>query len=98
MPRGKKNAIEQLINTKYAQGTETTVADLASEIGCTVQNVYIYFRKNPTRFSKVRRGVYKVNPITSNSAVSSSDSSIGSQNIHEYNVNNTLTFGTINES
>lgn len=98
MPRGKKNAIEQLINTKYAQGTETTVADLANEIGCTVQNVYIYFRKNPTRFSQIRRGVYKVNPIASNSAVSSSDSSLENQNIHDDKVNNTLTFGTINES
>ena len=76
MPRGKKNAIEQLINTKYAQGTETTVADLASEIGCTVQNVYIYFRKNPTRFSQIRRGVYKVNPSGTNAVNSSSSGSM----------------------
>jgi len=98
MPRGKKNAIEQLINTKYAQGTETTVADLANEIGCTVQNVYIYFRKNPTRFSQIRRGVYKINPIASNSAVSSSDSSLNQDEFYDSKVNNALTFGTINES
>jgi hypothetical protein len=98
MPRGKKNAIEQLINTKYAQGHETTVADLANEIGCTVQNVYIYFRKNPSRFSQIRRGVYKINPASSHTAISSSNSSIEAQNIHDDKVNNTLTFGTINES
>jgi hypothetical protein len=98
MPRGKKNAIEQLINTKYAQGHETNVADLASEIGCTVQNVYIYIRKNPSRFTQVRRGVYKVNPIASNNAVSSNDSSINQDEFYDSKVNNTLTFGTINES
>lgn len=61
MPRGKKNAIEQHINSKYANGAEITISQLASEIGCTVQNVYIYVRKNPTRFSKIRRGVYQIN-------------------------------------
>lgn len=61
MPRGKKNAIEQHINSKYADGAEITISQLASEIGCTVQNVYIYVRKNPTRFSKIRRGVYQIN-------------------------------------
>ena len=62
MPRGKPNAIEQLINSKYAGGAEITISQLASEIGCTVQNVYIYIRKNPSRFTKVRRGVYQINP------------------------------------
>jgi len=61
MPRGKTNAIEQLINGKYAGATEITVKQLASEVNCTVQNVYIYVRKNPTRFSKIRRGVYQIN-------------------------------------
>lgn len=68
MPRGKSNAIEQLINSKYSSGAEVTVAQLATEVGCTVQNVYIYIRKNPARFSQVRRGVYKINPHVSNSA------------------------------
>jgi len=75
MPRGKSNAIEQLINTKYNKGVEITVAQLASEVGCTVQNVYIYIRKNPTRFSQIRRGVYKINPyvpVTPNQVNSSS--------------------------
>ena len=98
MPRGKTNAIEQLINTKYSNGTEITVAQLATEIGCTVQNVYIYMRKNSFRFSQVRRGVYKVNPAPSHNAISSNDSSVEAQNIHDDKVNNTLTFGTINES
>jgi hypothetical protein len=62
MPRGKTNAIEQLINGKYAGGAEVTISQLATEVGCTVQNVYIYVRKNPTRFTQVRRGVYQVNP------------------------------------
>jgi 5-bromo-4-chloroindolyl phosphate hydrolysis protein len=61
MPRGKTNAIEQLINSKYSNGVEITVAQLATEVGCTVQNVYIYIRKNPTRFTQVRRGVYQIN-------------------------------------
>lgn len=66
MPRGKTNAIEQLINSKYSNGTEVTVAQLAQEVDCTVQNVYLYIRKNPSRFSQVRRGVYKVHPPMSN--------------------------------
>lgn len=68
MPRGKTNAIEQLINSKYSNGTEVTVAQLAEEVSCTVQNVYLYIRKNPARFSQVRRGVYKVHPPVSNTA------------------------------
>ena len=76
MPRGKTNAIEQLINTKYSNGTEITVAQLATEIGCTVQNVYIYMRKNSFRFSQVRRGVYKVNPSGTNAVNSSSSGSM----------------------
>lgn len=61
MPRGKTNAIEQLINSKYSEGTEFTVAEIAAEVSCTVQNVYIYIRKNRSRFTKVRRGVYQIN-------------------------------------
>ena len=76
MPRGKTNAIEQLINTKYSTGTEITGAQLATEIGCTVQNVYIYMRKNSFRFSQVRRGVYKVNPSGTNAVNSSSSGSM----------------------
>ncbi len=69
MPRGKSNAIEQTINGKYASGVEITISQLASEIGCTVQNVYIYVRKNPTRFTKVRRGLYQINPLVSSASV-----------------------------
>lgn len=68
MPRGKTNAIEQLINGKYASGAEVTVKQLADEVGCTVQNVYIYIRKNPTRFTQVRRGVYQINSSVSSAA------------------------------
>ena len=65
MPRGKTNAIEQLIDSKYARGAEITISQLATEVGCTVQNVYIYIRKNPSRFTKVRRGLYQINPSVS---------------------------------
>lgn len=61
MPRGKTNAIEQYINN-VASATEITVAEIATAVNCTVQNVYIYIRKNPSRFSQVRRGVYQINP------------------------------------
>jgi len=74
MPRGKSNAIEQLINTKYNKGVEITVAQLASEVGCTVQNVYIYIRKNPGRISKVRRGLYQISPSVSTAAGSHNNS------------------------
>jgi len=74
MPRGKTNAIEQVINGKYASGAEITVNQLASEIGCTVQNVYIYIRKNPGRISKVRRGLYQISPSVSTAAGSHNNS------------------------
>ena len=99
MPRGKKNAIEQLINTKYAAGVETTVANLADEVGCTVQNVYIYIRKNPSRFSQIRRGVYQINPATSINDIHSSGNIVEEDDdFYDSKVDNTLTFGTINES
>lgn len=75
MPRGKTNAIEQLINGKYSGAAEVTIKQLASEVGCTVQNVYIYIRKNPTRFSKVRRGVYKVSATVSTATVATGGTS-----------------------
>lgn len=82
MPRGKTNAIEQLINGKYAGGAEVTISQLASEIGCTVQNVYIYVRKNPSRFTKVRRGVYQIN-----SSVSSAAGSVNNGNANSMTAN-----------
>lgn len=84
MPRGKTNAIEQLINSKYSNGTEVTVAQLAQEVDCTVQNVYLYIRKNPSRFSQVRRGVYKVHPPMPNTVSQDSNNSMtfdGNQSI-----------------
>jgi len=75
MPRGKPNAIEQLINSKYINGAEVTVSQLAQEIGCTVQNVYVYIRKNPSRFTQIRRGIYQINPSLSDSHGSSSSQS-----------------------
>ena len=78
MPRGKTNAIEQLINTKYASGTEITVKQLADEVGCTVQNVYIYIRKNPSRFTQVRRGIYQISASVSSNAGTTSASNASS--------------------
>lgn len=69
MPRGKTNAIDQLIESKYARGAEITIKQLAAEVGCTVQNIYIYIRKNPNRFTKVRRGVYQINSSVSSATV-----------------------------
>lgn len=84
MPRGKKNAIEQHINSKYANGVEITVSQLAEEIGCTVQNVYIYIRKNPSRFSQVRRGLYKVNPsMFASNGSSSQESSLINEGFYD---------------
>lgn len=76
MPRGKTNAIEQLINTKYSNGAQVTVAELATEVGCTVQNVYIYMRKNSFRFSQISRGVYKINPSDTIVAINNNSSSM----------------------
>ena len=76
MPRGKTNAIEQLINTKYSNGAQVTVAQLATEVGCTVQNVYIYMRKNSLRFSQISRGVYKINPSDTIVAINNNSSSM----------------------
>lgn len=76
MPRGKTNAIEQLINTKYSNGAQVTVAELATEVGCTVQNVYIYMRKNSLRFSQISRGVYKINPSDTIVAINNNSSSM----------------------
>ena len=76
MPRGKTNAIEQLINTKYSNGAQVTVAQLATEVGCTVQNVYIYMRKNSFRFSQISRGVYKINPSDTIVAINNNSSSM----------------------
>jgi hypothetical protein len=75
MPRGKTNALEQLINTKYAGAAEVTVKQLAEEIGCTVQNVYIYIRKNPSRFSQIRRGVYQVSAAVPTTVVTNNSTS-----------------------
>lgn len=75
MPRGKTNAIEQLINGKYAGAAEITVKQLADEVGCTVQNVYIYIRKNPSRFTQVRRGVYKISATVSSASVTNTGAS-----------------------
>jgi hypothetical protein len=76
MPRGKTNAIEQLINTKYSNGAQVTVAELATEVGCTVQNVYIYMRKNSFRFSQISRGVYKINSSDTIVAINNNSSSM----------------------
>ena len=35
--------------------------DIANATNCTVQSVYLYIRKNPTRFTSVSRGIFKIN-------------------------------------
>jgi hypothetical protein len=35
--------------------------DIANTLNCTVQTVYLYIRNNPSRFTSVSRGIFKIN-------------------------------------
>ena len=35
--------------------------DIANTLNCTVQTVYLYIRNNPSRFTSVSRGLFKIN-------------------------------------
>jgi len=35
--------------------------DIATAVSCTVQSVYLYIRKNPTRFTSASRGIFRLN-------------------------------------
>lgn len=56
----KSLLIDKYIENKIGQ--EFKPLDLANTLSCTVQTVYLYIRNNPTRFTSVSRGVFKINP------------------------------------
>lgn len=55
----KSLLIDKYISDKVGQ--EIKPMDIATTLSCTVQTVYLYIRKNPTRFTAVSRGVFKIN-------------------------------------
>ena len=55
----KSLLIDKYINDRIGQ--EFKPMDIATTLSCTVQTVYLYIRKNPTRFTAVSRGVFKIN-------------------------------------
>jgi predicted transcriptional regulator len=48
--------IDQRVNQEFKP------SDIADAVECTVQLVYGFMRDNSERFTKVKRGVYKINP------------------------------------
>lgn len=57
----KSLLIDKYINDRIGQDIKPM--DIANELSCTVQTVYLYIRKNSTRFTSVNRGVFKINAI-----------------------------------
>lgn len=55
----KSLLIDKFIDDRIGQ--EIKPMDIANTLNCTVQTVYLYIRKNPTRFTLVTRGVFKIN-------------------------------------
>jgi hypothetical protein len=55
---------KSLLIDKYIDdriGQEFKPMDIANLLNCTVQTVYLYIRKNPSRFTTVSRGLFKIN-------------------------------------
>jgi len=57
----KSLLIDKFIDDRVGQ--EIKPMDIANTLNCTVQTVYLYIRKNPTRFTSVSRGVFKINAV-----------------------------------
>jgi predicted DNA-binding protein YlxM (UPF0122 family) len=55
----KSSLIEKYINDHIDQEFEPK--QIAQATNCTVQSVYLYIRKNAQRFTRVKRGVFKIN-------------------------------------
>ncbi len=55
----KSLLIEKYINERIGQ--EIKPMQIAEAVEATVQSVYLYIRKNPTRFTSVSRGIFKIN-------------------------------------
>ena len=54
----KSLLIEKYINDRVGQ--EIKLKDIANTLNCTVQTVYLYIRNNPSRFTSVNHGVFKI--------------------------------------
>jgi hypothetical protein len=55
---------KSLLIDKYIDdriGQQFKPMDIANTLNCTVQTVYLYIRKNPSRFTAVSRGLFKIN-------------------------------------
>lgn len=67
----------QLINNYLDNhiGSEVTPQQLADAVSSTIQTVYNFIRNNPNRFTKVQRGVFKIESAQ-NSMFLNSDTTI----------------------
>lgn len=54
----KSLLIDKYISERIGQDFKPN--ELADTLNCTVQTVYLYIRKNPTLFTTVNRGVFKI--------------------------------------
>lgn len=50
--------VEKYINERIGQELEP--GQIADAVSCTVQTVYKFIRENSDRFTKVKRGIYKI--------------------------------------
>lgn len=56
-------------------GTQVTPQQIADAVSATIQTVYNYIRSNPQRFTKIQRGLFKIES-SSNSTFLNSDVTI----------------------
>lgn len=61
----KSLLIEKYINERVGQNFEPN--QIAEAVECTVQSVYLYIRNNSHRFTKVERGIFKINAANNQS-------------------------------
>lgn len=59
----KSLLIEKYINERVGQDVQPVQISQATD--CTIQSVYLFIRKNPSRFTKVTRGTFKINVANS---------------------------------
>jgi hypothetical protein len=71
--RNKVQLINDYIDNNI--GTEVTPQNIADAVSCTIQTVYNFIRSNPNRFTKVQRGIFKIESAQ-NSMFLNSDSTI----------------------
>lgn len=71
--RNKTQLITNYLDTRI--GSEMTPQQIADAVSCTIQTVYNYIRSNPQRFTKVQRGLFKIESAQ-NSMFLNSDTTI----------------------